>query len=326
MRALLIPVVGCLVFLLQPVEAAKLRSLQVGEWSGGSFSNDATKKFSHCAATAKYKSGIYVTLIVNKEYNWGVGFSHPEWTLREGTKIDLAYVVDAGEARPTTGTATSTNQILIGFGGNVDRFREFSRGHQLRVAAERKVFTFELTDTSKLLPILLNCVSTQLNPAPVVAAAKPEQDFRSEATVIAANLLSQAGISGFRIATSAELPTIKADVAWVTENLVGTVNVFPRIDKKDIDEVRSIVIGADAKSCKGTFLSGSTPDDGKDGAIARVFTSCHSDASSTSYYLAVPRKAGGIYLFRTMSNGLSEKPAKEADASIRKAVFTAVPK
>jgi hypothetical protein len=50
------------------------------------------------------------------------------------------------------------------------------------------------------------------------------------------------------------------------------------------------------------------------------------EISVTSYYLAVPRKAGGIYILRTMTTAGSEKPAKEADASIRKAVFSAVPK
>ena len=91
-----------------------------------------------------------------------------------------------------------------------------------------------------------------------------------------------------------------------------------------------MVIGGEAKGCKGMFFSGSIPDDGKE-QMLRVFTTCQvKETSATIYYLAVPRKAGGIYILRTMTaagaSAEAEKPAKEADAGIRKAVFTAVPK
>jgi hypothetical protein len=122
------------------------------------------------------------------------------------------------------------------------------------------------------------------------------------------------------------LPELKADAVWVAADVIGTINVFPTIATKDLDEVRSIIIGGDAKTCKGTFFSGSIPDDGKDNQLTRVFTTCQVKETSTSYYLAVPRKAGGVYILRTMTTAGPEKPAKEADASIRKAVFSAVPK
>ena len=107
---------------------------------------------------------------------------------------------------------------MIGFGEDGVRFKEFSRGRQLRVAAANEVFTIDLTDTAKLLPALLGCVTQQINPAPVMAstataAAAPSahgSDFKAEATVIAANLLSQAGISGFRIAAPNEFPELKS--------------------------------------------------------------------------------------------------------------------
>jgi hypothetical protein len=319
---------------LQPAQAALLKHFKVGAWDSGAYSDGTQGKFSHCAGSASYNSGIIVTLLINKEYNWGVAFSHPSWNLTPGHDFDLAYVVDGGEPRSTKAKAVSSKQALIGFGGDSDRFKEFSRGHLLRIAAANQVFTFDLTDTAKLLPALLNCVTRQLNPTPALAstaspAATPaahRSDFRAEATVIAANLLSQAGITGFRIATAEEFPEFKADAIWAAGNLIGTINVLPTVTAKDLDELRSMVIGGDAKTCKGMFFSGSIPDDGKE-QLTRVFSTCQvKDVSATNYYLAVPRKAGGIYILRTMTSSGSEKPAKEADASIRKAVFTALPK
>ena len=318
-----------------PGHAAPLKNFKVGAWNSGAYSDDQSHKFSHCAGSASYNSGVIVTLIIGKTYDWGVAFSNPAWNLTPGADIDLAYVVDGGEPRATKAKAISNKQALIGFGGDSDRFKEFSRGYQLRVAAAKQVFTFNLTDTAKLLPALLACVTHQMHPAPALAstaaaaAVTPvahRTDFKAEATVIAANLLSEAGVTGFRIAAPDEFPDLKADAVWAATNVMGTINILPAVAAKDLDDIRSSVIGVDAKACKGMFFSGSIPDDGKE-QITRVFTTCQvKSASSTTYYLAVPRKAGGIYILRTMTAAGSEKPAKEADASIRKAVFSAVPK
>ncbi len=324
---------------VQPGQAAQLRHFKVGSWESGAYSDDGLRnKFSHCAGSASYKSGIIVTLLINREYKWGVAFANPAWTLTPGATIDLAYVVDGGQPRTTTAKAVSNNQVLIGFGDDSARFKEFSHGYQLRVAAAKQVFTFDLTDTAKLLPALLDCVTQQINPKPVMAsttAAAPapaphSPELRAEATVIAANLLSQTGISGFRIATSGEFPELKADAVWTAPDVMGTINIMAGAAPKDLDNIRAMVIGSEAKGCKGMFFSGSIPDDGKDQLI-RVFTTCQEkEASATIYTLAVPRKAGGIYILRTMTAAGasvgSEKPVKEADAGIRKAVFTALPK
>ena len=55
--------------------------------------------------------------------------------------------------------------------------------------------------------------------------------------------------------------------------------------------------------------------------IGRVFTTCQVGGdTSTSYYLVVPRRAGGAHLIATFSSG-SEKPAKDVDAQVRSVVF-----
>jgi hypothetical protein len=154
--------------------------------------------------------------------------------------------------------------------------------------------------------------------------------LKAEATVIAANLLSQAGISGFRIAAPDEFPELKADAVWAAPDVMGTINIMAGAAPKDVDNIRAMVIGSEARGCKGIFFSGSIPDDGKEQLI-RVFTTCQDkEAQATIYTLAVPRKAGGVYILRTMTAAgaaaKSEKPVKDADAGIRKAVFTAVPK
>ena len=80
------------------------------------------------------------------------------------------------------------------------------------MAAADQVFQFNLTGTSQLLPVLLRCAMQNGNPeiatnpfeGPVVSKSKPTNTRasdrsaeRAEATILAANLLSQAGIQGF---------------------------------------------------------------------------------------------------------------------------------
>ncbi|MBR1216556.1 hypothetical protein JQ557_01030 [Bradyrhizobium sp. U87765 SZCCT0131] len=324
MRAL-VAFAGVLLLGLSTAGHAKtIKTFEVGGWSAGAYTDEG--KFSHCAGTAGYNSGIHVTVLIGRKYNWGVGFSNPAWRLTPGAEIPLAYVIDGGDVQQVTAKAISPTGVIVGFGGNSDRFQNFSRGRVLRIAASDQVFTFNLTDTSRLLPMLLNCVNEQVSPAPVRAAVtRPE--LRADAMVFAANLLSEAGVTGFRIATSNELPDIKADVVWVAGDVVGTVNVLPVILPRQIDELKALMVGTRAKECKGTFFSGSMPDDSGDSRLVRVFTTCQTDKTTTTdYYLVVPRKAGGYYMMRTMTEGKSETPAKEVDANIRKAVFKVLPK
>ena len=107
MRKLLgLAIFMCLIA-LQPAQAALLKHFKVGAWESGAYSDDTQGKFSHCAGSANYNSGIIVTLLINKQYNWGVAFSHPSWNLTPGNDFDLAYVVDGGEPRLTKAKAIS---------------------------------------------------------------------------------------------------------------------------------------------------------------------------------------------------------------------------
>ena len=236
--------------------------------------------------------------------------------------------------------AISAEHVTVPLQDSTELFARFRRGNVLRVAAADQVFSFNLTGTSQLLPILLRCALQNGNPAivtnpfeksrPIVEKAKPSTTpadrsaERAEATILAANLLSQAGIQGFVLLDQSELPDVKADAKWRSENLFGTITVVPDIQPSQISEVPSVLIGGAAKACKGTFLSGAIPDESKN-SFARIFTTCNNGKDTTTvYYLAVPRKAGGAYIMTTAAVG-SEVPAKEADSNIRTAAYKVLP-
>lgn len=332
-------------------------SIHVAGWSGGAYTDGDTGKFSNCIASASYKSGIYFGVMVSPDYDWTLAFAHPNWKMNVGQAFPIVLTFDNRQTITVTGRVVKSDLVIVSMPVKSELVRAFRAARIMSAFAQGSLFQFNLTGTSILIPSLVSCVKTmkaggvaaagdftvrptptripQMGPAqsnPSVAsggADKPKENHVAEATVIAANLLSQAGISGFRLVTTAELPDIKADAAWVAGDVVGTIDVMPSLQSKDLNEVKGILIGGDAKTCKGTFFSGSIADEdgSKDEAVTRVFTTCQEKKNpNTSYYLAVPRKAGGMYILRTMTAGKTEAPAKDADASIRKAVFTAIPK
>jgi hypothetical protein len=335
-------------------ESKVLSRFKVANWKGAAYTRGDSENFSHCAASAKYRSGIYVLFSVNRRFQWSVGFGNPKWELTPRSTYPIAFSIDGAKAISAKAIAITPNTVEVPLRDNAYLFEKFKYGDLLRVAAANQIFSFRLTDTAKLLPALLRCVrdtvedtrvATPSNPFapqgggggaqpqrstsnPFAATSAPSSgnpDTRAEATVIVANLMSLTGIKGFRILAPDEAPKIKADAIWRGQGTLGTVRILsPRVTS-DVKNLSGLLIGSDARKCKGAFASGALPADGND-AIVRVFTSCKTgDKTFTIYYLALDRKKGGYYLFATGSSG-SEQPAKEADASIRQAVLNAIPK
>ncbi len=173
---------------------------------------------------------------------------------------------------------------------------------------------------------------TSQPPVPVNAAA-----HQAEATALAANILGQAGVAGFQILAPNNLPQgLHADAVWKAGPVIGTVSVVEADGKTKINDIPGILIGGDAQSCRGKFFSGSLPDETDQSPIARVFTSCQAPKATTSmYYIAVPRdQGGGFYLLAMMTNKAeqskteppAEERAKEMENSIRQAVFKVLSK
>lgn len=334
MRILTVPLVSlAFLFSAVPSEARPMRNFKVGEWYAGAYSSDTTGQFNHCAASATYRSGILVLFSIDKNFRWSMGFAHPDWQLRPGTVYDVAFTVDDLTPIAAKAVAITHTQIRVQLADSVELFSHFKRGYVLRVAAARRVFSFNLTGTSRVLPALLTCAQNRgASPRPpssnpfenqkhAVDSRSPEDaNVKAEAAVMAANLLSTAGLTKFTMLEPNEHPDIKGHARWFQGSTFGTINVFPKFTAGELKEIPGYLISIDAKRCTGTFFSGAIPDE-SNSAVARVFTTCQKgEKPVTVYYLAIPRKAGGAYVISTISLG-SEKPAKEQDTLLRSAVF-----
>lgn len=137
--------------------SAEIAKLRIGNWQGGAFSNDQNGTFSHCAASARYKSGITLVFSVSNDRVWSMGFSSSTWNLNRGSSYPVRYWVDSGEVLSGTAYAKTDKLAQVILPANSSLFGAFRQGQMLRVAAEHQTLAFRLTDTSDLLNTLLQC-------------------------------------------------------------------------------------------------------------------------------------------------------------------------
>ena len=137
--------------------AATMQTGNVGNWLIGAYSDDATGKFSHCAMTASYRSGIYMVFAVSRDMQWSLGFANPQWELTNGTAYTVGLSIDGRTPLLEQAKAVNSHQVEISLPPNAYVFERFRHGLQLRVDAVGTSFFFNLNSTSRGLADLLLC-------------------------------------------------------------------------------------------------------------------------------------------------------------------------
>ena len=75
-------------------EKIDLSSFTYGNWIGAAFTNDQTKRFSHCGIVTSYTSGDYLHFMINADATISIGVSNPTWNLTVGDTFKLVVQVD----------------------------------------------------------------------------------------------------------------------------------------------------------------------------------------------------------------------------------------
>ncbi len=357
MKILSVVVLAAVGFAVQ-AHSAVIDKFKVRNWNVASYSDDAGA-FTHCAASAEYRNGITLIFSINKNLGWSISFSNPSWQYEIGDTFNVAFTVDRMEPVSEAANAITASGVEIALADSGQLFRKFRRGSRLRVATENQIYDFNLTGTDEMLTVLLDCArqnggreeeetpvaSNRFGPAPTIPTPRSiptptslprpgsssnrdssgDPNLKAEATALAANLLSTAKVSGFRLLAPSEQPELKGEARWTVPQGLGTIQVFPAMSKEDEKSLGGQLVAGHAQVCKGKFSSGSLPDDGKDDR-ARVYSTCETDSGTVKlYHFTVPRASGGIYVFTTGSQG-SEADVKKLDGDIRAAAYQVIAK
>jgi hypothetical protein len=310
-----------------------LGSIHVGNWQGGAYTNDATGAFQACTAGAPYRSGIYFMVSVSPRMTWSLGFAHNSWQLNIGQTIPIDLIFDGVQRFHVFGMPIRRSVVEVQMPDNSALIRAFRRSRTMVAYANGQEFPFSLASTSALLPVLVNCVkqvnanglaaardfSIPPSPQPAQTAVstnagstlKPElnqpqsAEFQIEAVELASNFLMKSQLHNPKIVSRSETPVALAayGAAWQSEEAKGFVRIIPTEPGVKGLDVTATVIGNDAKTCKGKFVSGRTSELVDSDVVFQGMASCQdTDGSRVAQYFIVPRPKGGFVMFSVQSN------------------------
>jgi len=312
------------VYAEEPVRGVNVGT--VGNWNLVATTDQKSRRLAHCVAVTMNNSGAW-SFIVTREYRWAMTLASPLF-ITQDPAVRLRIAVDESDSETvaarvlTVGSAGGVAEIDLPSDGKL--LKRLMRGNVLRISLGDRTSNYDLQDTSKVLSELLKCVRDKLNPESSQAQGGSrsrgglEPDLRSEITSLAANLLSEAGVTGFRINPSKDS---KTSVSWTAPNGSGVLMVVLDQRVKQPSDLTPRLISIAAEKCKGKFVSGAMPEEK---GAARVFSSCQVGTGEphTAYYSTIRRSAGGHYVIMTVPPvAAATAPADEPDKHIREAAY-----
>ncbi len=129
----------------------------IGGWSLSA--HDRAGKFSHCAISAPYKSGIRMLFSVSGDQSWRVGWTHESWRFTKGQSVDLTLLVDNAGPFPLKAVAATENLALAELPAKEELFDVMRRGNRMTVRAMGNTYAFNLDGTYAALSEVLNCTA-----------------------------------------------------------------------------------------------------------------------------------------------------------------------
>jgi len=316
---------GLSMAMLSNAAQAQTYKINVAGWKGGSYNSKSTGRFSHCVVSAKYKRGDRLLLSINNKYIFSLGIADNRWKLRKGSTYPITLRVDKRQRFKRRAVAVSSKQLVIRINDRATFFRMIKTGRTLWVNANGLDRSYSLRGTRKALDATLRCVKSKLRtasnegydqPRPVdepresnpfatgetttrpqkFAGLPPKQKPRQKrrapngvsdqkALIFTINLLSEAGISGYKLLENNPFKGAGYQVAWrYSEGRRGALATFGKRKADFVDTQTSKLLGSDAKACKGKFASGfRKSDSSSDWSGRRLFTVCSNSTDGNDF-------------------------------------------
>src|SRR5947207_9273569 len=159
-RVAALAVLLCTIFAAWNAEArGPYGSISVGNWRGGAYTNDQTGSFTHCAAGARYASGVFFLVMIDHNGGWSLGFLHETWKLTTGEAVPLTLTFDGQQPFNVHGVPIADKLVRVPMPSNSSLIAQFRKAKAMTAYTQGQLFQFNLDQTAQLLPVLANCVA-----------------------------------------------------------------------------------------------------------------------------------------------------------------------
>ena len=318
-------------------------AFRISDWVGRAYPSQQEKQFNHCSAQLTNADKITIIYSLDRQYSWSLDLSSPSWNFTKGASFPVTLGLGNRGYIRQRAIATDAQLVRVQLPDNLAVFEALRKILQIDVVAGGLTTKFNLTYGNQVLTALTRCVgryaaSARSRAAIAVwlkspAGADADSKIQHEAAVLATNIMAEVAIPNAVNLKPDEIPAgVPGDAVWKAGAILFTVSILPQKEMSEIDELTNLIIGGDAQKCRGDFFSGATLDATEAVRIARTFTNCQTPQATTSvYYLAVPRKQGGLYLLAIITSGFEitaagEKTARDVDGKIRTSLPIALSK
>jgi hypothetical protein len=263
------------------------------------------------------------------------------------TQIPVELHFDGGPAFNAVATVLLPKLAQILMPDNSRLINTFRFALQMSAAAQGQSFVFNLTNTSKLMVQLADCVRTSLaletGRAPGMPAGTaglhPQstmpnhtQETILEETQLATNFLLAAQLPRAHLLGRNEIPIQLASsgAVWKADDAVGAVKIYPPQQGLTGLDLASQIIASDAQRCKGKFASARYSELVDNDVVIRAVTTCSDSENETeAQYFIAPRSGGGFVGFSVLAATASERQSVSTGQKVdvfKKAALTAVAK
>lgn len=325
--------------------AANDGAFQISDWVGRPHLSQKDKRLDRCSAQLTNPDKISMIYSLDRHYMWTFELSNPSWNFPKGAVFEVSFGTGNRNYFRQRVTAITPQLVRVQLPDTLTAFEAFRRIIRLELVAGGLTSSFDMGLTNQVLTELTRCVTRyRTTPktkaavaawlkSPIGPAAGPRTDpeAQKEATALATNIAAEVQIPKAASVKPNEIPSgTSGDAFWKFGDNLFTVSILPKDEAPEIGDLTDLIIGGDAQRCRGDFFSGAALDVINTIGVARAYTNCQMpQATISTYYFAIPRKQGGLYLLTTIATGVEvtptgERNAKDIDGKIRATIMDAL--
>ncbi len=320
-------------------------TFRIFDWVGHAYWNKQERLLDRCSAQTTNADKITITYSLDRDYVWALELSSPSWRFNKGASFEITFGADHGQFLRLRAIAGEPQTVRVQIPDSLSFFEALRKIFRIQLIAGGMRSQFNLMYDNQILTALTQCVvrygtsgkdraaiASWLKTYAKAGNAGHDPAIHKEAEALAAGIMSAAEMPNDDKLARGDTAGLTGDAFRKLDKIIFSLTIVPRDQAPEMKDLPRLIVGADAQRCRGDFFSAALPDTIEKLRVARAFTNClMQDTVKSAYYLAVPRKLGGIYLVAIIASDVGivssgKLTARDAERRIRGSIAVALEK